>query len=321
MENQLRQVIFMLFRILGSGAGLPSKTRHTQSYVLDAVDEINQYILIDAGEALQHRILHTSIKPSKVRNIFITHLHGDHIYGLPGFLSSRAHQGGEDIPLAIYGPEGLAEWLAVTFEISGSRLNYPLRIIEVGHGDRIEIENFMIHVHMLDHNVDSFLYVFRENDKTGALDPEKLKSIGIRPGPMYAEIKNSASFLFNGKTYMTSDFTGPAIRGRKISVHGDTRVITDPEYLSLVDGSDLIVHEATYLDGEKEKAHRYFHSEITGVLDNFKNIDYGALLITHLSNRYEDEFLNKLGTELPSNVHITNDFFEHPISRNSQGNK
>lgn len=311
----------MQFTILGSGAGLPSKNRHTQSYVLDAVDEINQYILIDAGEALQHRILHTNIKPSKVRNIFITHLHGDHIYGLPGFLSSRAHQGGEDVPLAIYGPAGLAEWLDVTFEISGSRLNYPLSIIEVGHGDCIEMDNFKVRVYLLDHNIESFLYVFKENDKKGALDPEKLKHIGIHPGPLYADIKNSDVFEFNGETYRTSDFTGPEIKGRKIAVHGDTRVMDEAEYLALIDGSDLIIHEATYLDDEQEKAHRYFHSELTNVLDNFESIDYGALLITHLSNRYEDGFLNELSAKLPLNVHLTHDFFEHPISRNSQENK
>ncbi|CAM4145830.1 MBL fold metallo-hydrolase [Lacicoccus alkaliphilus] len=311
----------MQFTVLGSGAGLPSKKRHTQSYILDAVDETNQYILIDAGEALQHRILHTSIKPSKVRSIFITHLHGDHIYGLPGFLSSRAHQGGEDLPLTIYGPKGLANWLDITFEISGSRLNYPLSIVEVGHKDCIEIDNFKVHVRLLDHNIDSFLYVFKENDKTGALDPDKLKGIGIEPGPLYAEIKKADVFEFNGETYRTSDFTGPDITGRKISVHGDTRVMAEPEYLSLIDRSDVIVHEATYLDGEQEKAHRYFHSEITSVLDNLKNIDYGALLITHLSNRYEDGFLNELAKELPSGVHLTHDFFEHPILRNSQENK
>ena len=87
--------------VLGSGAGLPSKDRNTQSIILDCVDEYNEYILFDVGEATQHRILNTHIKPSKIKNIFITHLHGDHIFGLPGFLSSRAFQGGQNIPLTI----------------------------------------------------------------------------------------------------------------------------------------------------------------------------------------------------------------------------
>src|SRR5690625_413193 len=127
----------MQFTVLGSGAGLPSKKRNTQSYILDLIDESNQYILIDAGEALQHQILHTNIKPSKVKNIFITHMHGDHIYGLPGFLSSRANQSGENLTLKIYGNKGLKEWLKVKFEISGYRLNSHLHIVEVEHNNQL----------------------------------------------------------------------------------------------------------------------------------------------------------------------------------------
>lgn len=311
----------MQFTVLGSGAGLPSKNRHTQSYILDATDEINQYILIDAGEALQHRILHTNIKPSKVKNIFITHLHGDHIYGLPGFLSSRAHQGGENIPLTIYGPKGLKEWLTVTFEISNSRLNYPMNIIEVEHDSQFKIENFNISVYLLDHTIDSFLYVFTEEDKKGALNTDKLNEIGIKPGPIYADIKNSTIFEYEGISYNTEDFIGPSISGRKVSVHGDSRIISDSEYLSLIDNSDLIVHEATYLNNENEKAHQYFHSEISDVLNNFNNISYDHLVLSHLSNRYEEDFLTDLDSELSANVHLAHDFYQLPIPHSSRESK
>lgn len=311
----------MQFTVLGSGAGLPSKKSNTQSYILDVIDEINQYILIDAGEALQHRILHTNIKPSKVKNIFITHLHGDHIYGLPGFLSSRAHQGGENLPLTIYGPKGLKEWLTVTFEISKSRLNYPLNIIEVEHDSHIKIENFNISVYLLDHTIDSFLYVFMEENKKGALNTDKLKEIGIKPGPIYADIKNSTVFEYEGVSYNTEEFIGTEIKGRKISVHGDTRIISDNDYLSLIDNSDLIVHEATYLNSENEKAHQYFHSEVSDVLNNFNNISYNHLLLSHLSNRYEDDFLSELVSGLPANVYLAHDFYQLPIPYSSRGSK
>ena len=311
----------MQFIVLGSGAGLPSKKSNTQSYILDVIDEINQYIIIDAGEALQHRILHTNIKPSKVKNVFITHLHGDHIYGLPGFLSSRAHQGGENLPLTIYGPKGLKEWLTVTFEISSSRLNYPLNIIEVEHNSQIKIDKFNISVYLLDHTIDSYLYVFMEENKKGALNTKKLKEIGIKPGPIYADIKNSSVFEYDGISYNTEEFIGPEINGRKISVHGDTRIVSDSEYLTLIDNSDLIVHEATYLDNENEKAHQYFHSEISDVLNNFSGISYDHLLLSHLSNRYEDDFLKALQTGLPSNVSLAHDCFQLPISHSSGGSR
>ncbi|MCG1009060.1 MBL fold metallo-hydrolase [Salinicoccus sp. ID82-1] len=308
----------MKFKVLGSGAGIPSRTRNTQSFVLDVVEEINQYFLIDASEALQHRILDTTIRPSKIKHIFITHLHGDHIFGLPGFLSSRAHQGGEGIPLVVHGPKGLEEWVEATFRTSSSHLNYPIQFNEVGHGDAFDVEGFTVTVRLLDHAIDSFLYVFEEPDKPGALKSEKLRDIGIRPGPVYKEIKSSDTFEHEGIIYETADFLNAPSDGRKIAVHGDTRVIRDKEYLALLDGADLIVHEATYLHGEQEKAHLYFHSEIDDVLMNLSQISYCQLLFSHISNRYDAEMVQQVEGQLAENIRIAHDFLEITIPRDSR---
>lgn len=315
MDQSLQTGDHMKFTVLGSGAGIPSRTRNTQSYILDIVEEINQYFLIDAAEGVQHRILHTSVRPAKVRHVFITHLHGDHIYGLPGFLASRAHQGGEDIPLTVYGPPGLKEWVGLTLKISGSHLNYPIHYVEVSHNMRYEVEGFSVETYLLDHTVDSYMYVFNEPEKLGKLDTGKLKSIGIEPGPLYKEIKGSETFSHGGITYATSDFLGSPVPGRKISIHGDTRVMTAPGYLSLVDGSDLIVHEATYLEGEIEKAHMYFHSEIQNVLQNFSQIDYRKILFSHISNRYDDDDIRRIRETLGNHATIAHDYLEITIPR------
>lgn len=305
----------MKFTVLGSGAGLPSKDRNTQSFVIDCVLEYNEYILIDAGEALQHRILHTHIKPSKIKNIFITHLHGDHIFGLPGFLSSRAFQGGEGIPLKIYGPKGLKEWIQITFHISESTLNYPLEIVEVEPHKSIRLNNFDVYVLPLSHGIESFAYIFKEDDKVGELQTDKLRELGLKPGPVYGEIKSSDTFAVGNTVYNTSDFIGDTIKGRKITVHGDTRLNSDDEYLKLINDSDLIVHEATFLKNEIEKAHDYFHSEINQVLDVFKNINYSALMFVHISNRYTDEDIKEVNTTLNNQAIIAYDYLELPIPR------
>lgn len=305
----------MKFTVLGSGAGIPSRTRNTQSYILDVVEEINQYFLIDASEGLQHRILHTNYRPSKIKHVFITHLHGDHTFGLPGFLLSRANQGGEGIPLTIYGPKGLKEWIDMTMKMSHSYVNYPIDYVELSHNETYEIEGFEIKTYLLDHTVDSYLYLFNEPEKKGSLNSRKLKDIGIEPGPAYKKIKESDTFEFEGSTYNTEDFLSPGTPGRKISVHGDTRAITNQEYMALVDGSDLIVHEATYLDGENEKAHKYFHSEIQNVLKNFSDISYSKILMSHVSNRYSNEFIETLAGRFPDNVFIAHDFMEVTIPR------
>lgn len=307
----------MKFTVLGSGAGLPSKVRNTQSFVIDCVLEYNEYILIDAGEALQHRILHTHIKPSKIKNIFITHLHGDHIFGLPGFLSSRAFQGGEGIPLTIYGPAGLAEWLEVTFRISQSAVNYPLKIVEVEPHMNIRLDGFNVNVIPLSHGIESFGYIFTEDDKIGELQTDKLSEIGLKPGPIYGEIKSSETFTLGDTKYNTQDFIGDTIKGRKIVVHGDTRLITDETYLTSIKDADLIVHEATFLKGEIEKAHDYFHSEISQVLDVFSHINYKQLLFVHISSRYTDEDITEVKNDLEDRVTIAHDYFELPIPRKS----
>src|SRR5690625_3642914 len=100
----------MKLHFLGTGAGMPSKERNVSALVLDLLQEVNSMWLFDCGEATQHQILHTTIKPRKINKIFISHLHGDHIFGLPGFLSSRSFQGG-DSPLTLYGPKNLKQFI------------------------------------------------------------------------------------------------------------------------------------------------------------------------------------------------------------------
>lgn len=303
----------MKLTVLGSGAGLPSKERKTQSIVLDLIPEINAYFLIDAGEALQHQLLLTNIKPRKINHVFITHLHGDHIYGLPGFLSSRAFQGGNDRPLHLYGPKGIKEWLELTFQISGTSLNYPLFIHEIEDGMKFEVEGYTIQVRLLEHPVDSYLFVFEEPDKEGSLDAAKLKEIGIKPGPIYAEIKNSKTFVHENITYRTSDFLGPVTLGKKIAIHGDTRLIKDDEYKKLIENSDVVIHEATFLDYENEKAHEFGHSEIHEVMELFSTLNIDTTIFTHISNRYDETFIKGIKQTLPTNVWIAEDFFSFEV--------
>ena len=100
----------MELQFLGTGAGVPSKMRNVTSIALKLLDEINEVWLFDCGEATQQQILNTNIRPGKIKKIFITHMHGDHIFGLPGLLTSRSLQGGED-DLTLYGPKGINNFI------------------------------------------------------------------------------------------------------------------------------------------------------------------------------------------------------------------
>src|SRR5690625_2613343 len=121
----------MQLLFLGTGAGIPSKERNVSSLILDLLQERNSVWMFDCGEATQQQILHTTIKPRKIDKIFITHLHGDHLFGLPGFLSSRSFLGAENERLTIYGPVGIKQFVETTLQISKTHLTYPVHFQEI----------------------------------------------------------------------------------------------------------------------------------------------------------------------------------------------
>ena len=117
----------MELEFLGTGAGVPAKHRNVSGLALKLLDERNAIWLFDCGEGTQMQILRTNIKPRKIEKIFISHLHGDHIFGLPGLLSSRSFQGGEE-PIIIYGPAGLENYVRTSLQVTKTRLAYPLQL-------------------------------------------------------------------------------------------------------------------------------------------------------------------------------------------------
>ncbi|WP_337020230.1 MBL fold metallo-hydrolase, partial [Oceanobacillus massiliensis] len=149
---------------LGTGAGVPSKERNVSAVALTLLQELGSIWLFDCGEATQHRILDTSIKPRKIDKIFITHLHGDHIYGLPGLLSSRSFQAGDQL-LTLYGPRGIKEFITTSLKVSGTHLSYPLEIVEITEGKILDGDKFSVYAKQLDHRITCFGYRIEEKDK------------------------------------------------------------------------------------------------------------------------------------------------------------
>src|SRR5699024_11705787 len=150
-------VLHMDITFLGTGAGIPSKERNVTSIILDMLQEINELWMFDCGEATQHQILHTTLKPRKVKRIFITHLHGDHIFGLPGFLASRAFQANEEqTDLDVYGPVGIRSYILSSLRLSGARLPYRIHFHEFDEtnlGKIMETDKFVVYAEKLDHTI------------------------------------------------------------------------------------------------------------------------------------------------------------------------
>ncbi|GAA0327497.1 ribonuclease Z [Oceanobacillus sp. FSL W7-1293] len=300
----------MEITFLGTGAGLPSKERNVTAVALSMLQELNEVWLFDCGEATQHQLLHTKIKPGKINKIFISHMHGDHIYGLPGFLSSRSFQAGTDRPLTIYGPEGTKEFIQSALKLSYTHLTYPLSVIEIEEGLLFETEAIEVYAKKLVHGVPSFGFRIVEKDKPGELLVDKLKEKGIRPGPVYGEIKEKPSVtLEDGTIIYRSDFIGSPKKGRVISILGDTTY--QAAHKEFVKNSDLLIHEATFAADKETLAEDYFHS--TNIQAAKIALDAGCkqLILTHISSRYQfsdmDGFLEE-AKEVFFNTSIAGDF-------------
>lgn len=273
---------------LGTGAGVPAKTRNVSSIALELLEERRTVWLFDCGEATQHQILHTSIKPRKIEKIFITHLHGDHIFGLPGLLGSRSFQGG-DTPLTVYGPIGIKEYIETSLRLSSTHLKYKLHIQEFKEdGVIFDDDTFQVIAKKVDHGLLSYGYRVIEKDLPGTLLVDKLRQLHIPPGPIYKELKKGKTItLEDGRILKGEDFLGPKKKGRIVTIIGDTRFCDTS--IELATDADVLVHESTFAKDEEDLAYEYYHSTTVQAAQVAKEAKAKKLLLTHISSRYQGE--------------------------------
>ncbi|MCP3025776.1 ribonuclease Z [Halobacillus sp. A5] len=299
---------------LGTGSGVPSKERNVSSLVLRLLEKSGRTWVFDCGEATQHQILSTSIRPRRIEKIFITHLHGDHIYGLPGLLSSRSFQGGET-PVTLYGPTGIKDYVETSLKISGTRLKYQLYIEEIEEGFLFEDDAYHVEAIKLNHGLESFGYIIKEKDKLGELLPSRLSELGIEPGPVYQKIKDQEkTTLDNGQVILRKEVIGPPKKGKRVAILGDTRYM--PGLKEKLANVDVLVHEATFASEEEEMAHDYFHSTVRQAAQLAKEANAKELVLTHISSRYQGESIKQLEREAAAifkETTIAFDFYQHHI--------
>ncbi|MBO0468397.1 ribonuclease Z [Enterococcus plantarum] len=274
----------MELQFLGTGAGVPAKHRNVSSIALKLLDEINAVWLFDCGEGTQLQILKSTIRPRKIEKIFITHLHGDHIFGLPGLLSSRSFQGGNE-KLEIYGPVGIAEFIRTALKVSQTRLSYELKFIEIKEGVVFSDKQFTVSCKPLDHGIASFGYRIVEADHEGELQVDKLAALNIPSGPIYGKIKRGESVeLPDGQVINGKDFVGEKKLGRTVTILGDTR--KTPNSVALAENATVLVHESTFNKDEAKMAKAYYHSTSHQAAQVALEAKVEKLILTHISARY-----------------------------------
>ncbi|KRM12496.1 ribonuclease Z [Paucilactobacillus suebicus] len=299
----------MQIEFLGTGAGSPSKQRNVTSTALKLLEERNAIWMFDVGEATQHQVLKTTIRPRKIEKIFITHLHGDHIFGLPGLLSSRSHQGGNG-PLTIYGPKGIEDFVKISLKVSETKLGYPLKFVELTDGGVIfNDKTFTVSCEKLDHKIECFGYRIVEHDHPGELQVDKLKALNIPSGPIYGQLKAGKTVnLEDGTSIDGKDYIGKPQQGRVVTILGDTR--KSNASVKLAENADVLVHESTFAKGEGRMARNYYHSTSVQAAQVAQKAGAKKLLLTHISARYTGKAAYELAYQVKdifANTRVVND--------------
>jgi ribonuclease Z len=311
----------MQITFLGTGSGAPTRIRNVSAAVLHLPERSEQW-LIDCGEGTQHQILRTpQVRPSQINRIFITHLHGDHFYGLPGLLASRALAQGGDEKVTIYAPSGLESWLKTTLAASYARsFGFPLDIQTIRGGKVFEDVDFEVWSVPTRHRIESYAFKIIEKDLPGRFDIAQAQSLGIPPGPLYGKLKSGETVtLEDGRIIDGNTLVGEPRPGRKVVFSGDTGPCS--ELVELSHDADLLIHEATYTLLDQHLADRAAHATATLAAEVARDAGVRELLLTHISPRYEGEgpqtldmLLSEAQTIFP-HTRLAHDFLRVNVAR------
>ncbi|WP_338877227.1 ribonuclease Z [Spirosoma sp. SC4-14] len=284
--------------ILGAGSATPTLRYHPTSQLLTVG---NDYMLIDCGEGTQLRLIEQKIRPGRLRYIFITHLHGDHYFGLPPLLSTL-NLAGRTEDLFLFGPRGLDEVLTTIFRVSDSRLGYKLHFQPVNpETSTLLLDHPQVTVESipLQHRIDCSGYLFREKPHPRRLLRDRLPS--DIPVQYLKMLKEGHDILSpeGAIIHTADDVTVPGLPSRSYAFCSDTRYIE--ELAAQLHGVDLLYHEATFLEDNALRAAEVFHSTAKQAATVAAKAEAGRLLIGHFSSRYKqyDAFVNEARTVFP----------------------
>jgi ribonuclease Z len=268
---------------LGTSSGVPTRIRNVSSVAL-RLSQRAEFWLFDCGEGTQHQILRSDLKISQLSRIFITHMHGDHIFGLMGLLASCGLAGNAQ-RVDIYGPPELEDYLKAAKRYSQTHLSYPLKMHTVKPGVIYEDDEYVVSCALLKHRVPAFGYRVAEKDRVGHFDAKRAQALGIPSGPIYGKLKRGEAIdLPDGRRINGADLCGPTQVGRKLVYCTDT--IFCDSAVELAQDADVLIHEATFAHQDAELAYQRLHSTSTMAAQTALAANAKRLIMTHFSPRY-----------------------------------
>jgi ribonuclease Z len=303
---------------LGTSSGVPTRSRNVSSVALRLPQRAEVW-LFDCGEGTQHQILRSDLKISQICRIFITHMHGDHTFGLMGLLASYG-LAGSPTKIEIYGPPGLSEYLQACQRYSHTNLSYPLKVYPIEPGTIYEDDEFIVSCGYLKHRVTAFGYRITEKQRPGRFNVEKAKELGIPFGPLYGKLKAGEQItLPDGREIRGTDLCAPPEVGRKVVYCTDT--VYYEGSVELARDADVLIHEATFAHQDAQLAFDRLHSTSTMAAQVALGAGVRQLIMTHFSPRYApgnslvlDDLLQEARAIFP-NTQLAHDFFTYEVPR------
>jgi ribonuclease Z len=271
----------LTIHLLGTSASRPTVERNVASL---AIHREGETLMFDCGEGTQRQMMRYGISFA-LQDIFFTHMHADHLLGVVGLIRTMALQGRAE-PLRLWGPKGTARVLKRVEGLGFERATFPVQILEVDDGQRIDRTGYSIRAFAVDHRgALSLGFAIVEEERKGRFNPDKAREFGIPEGPLWGRLHRGLSItLDDGRTIESSMLVGAKRSGRTVVITGDTRPCAAT--IEASQGADLLIHEATFGDEEAERALETGHSTAREAAKIACEAGVRRLVLTHFSARY-----------------------------------
>ena len=300
--------------LLGTSSAVPTLTRGLSSTALVREGDV---FLFDCGEGTQVQLMRSTVKRSRIHSIFIGHLHGDHLYGIAGLISTL-HLDGREAPLNVFGPEGLRIFLNAAFRTSDLQFSFKITVQEFPRGYRgrvLDEEEFYVDALPLDHSIFCLGWRFQEKVKPGVFNLEEAERLGIPRGPLYRTLQHGESITLPDSRVITPDMVlGPPRPGKSVAYCLDTQF--SERSIELAGKCTALIHETTFGPDAVEMARERKHSTMEDAARVAREAGAERLIATHFSSRYDGRQIAQIADEARGvfeNITLARDLLEVDI--------
>ena len=297
--------------LLGTSSAIPTLTRGLSSTAMVREGDV---FLFDCGEGTQIQLMRSTVKRSRIHSIFIGHLHGDHLYGIAGLISTL-HLDGRETPLNVFGPEGLRVFINAAFRTSELQFSFKLTIREFQRGFRgrvLDEDEYYVEALPLDHSIFCLGWRFQEKPKPGMFNLERAEELGIPRGPLYGMLQRGESISLPDGRIITPDMVlGPPRPGKSVAYCLDTQF--SERSIQLADKCTALIHETTFGPDAVEMARERKHSTMEDAARVAREAGAEKLIATHFSSRYDGRQIAQIrddACEVFENITLGRDLLE-----------